>query len=252
MTKAYLHKFLRSPSLYISVLGVTAVCATHFLRGDIALNSVVYQIDLFLSLDTYRKAICIFGALPFAANFAVEWNSSVTNGCITRRGVKKYAISNVVICALSSLLVVFVGMMIFCGVYSMFIPVYNSGDANMIFPPYGVFLSAGMPWLYIAAYSLVFAASCSMWAVMGMMLSAVFPNKYIAVSSPFIASYVVERISMQFPDKLNLWYLSLSRITIYNPVITVLYNAGVFASITVLCGIAFTSIVKRRVCGEIS
>ena len=247
MCRAYLYKLFRSPLSYFAVLGVAAVCATNFFNGWIGAGDVVNHMEVFLGLDAYRKIIAVLGALPFTANFAEEWNEAVTLHCVARRGIKKYSFSNVLFCWITSLLAVFLGMMLFTAVYSFFIPIYTP-NPNPKPTPYGVFLDTGYPMLYLTARISIFSASCAMWSVMGLLLSAFFPNKYIAICSPFVASYVIERITIQFPDLLNLHALSLSymdeRIA---PMPAFLYSLGVFAVISLICGSAFYLLVRKRV-----
>lgn len=247
MSRAYLYKLFRSPMTYIAILGIAAVCGTNFLNGWVDSGSVVYHMNIFLDLDAYRKIITVLGAMPFAANFAEEWNESVVLHCIARRGIGKYSFSNIMFCWITSLLVVFGGMMIFTGVYSLFIPFYEF-DPNPKFTPYGIFLDMGYPLLYMSARIFMFSTSCAMWSVMGMLLSAFFPNKYIAICSPFVASYTIERITMQFPDFLNLHVLSLSYIdNRVAPSFAFFYSLGVFTVISAICGFAFYLIVRKRV-----
>lgn len=251
MSKAYFYKLFRSPMLYIAILGVTAVCSTDLLNGWINKGSVIYHIDIFLGLDSYRKIVAVLGALPFAANFSEEWNNSVTNNCVVKCGIKKYAFSNVLFCHITSLLTVFIGMMIFAGLYSFFIPFYEF-DPNPKVTPYGIFLDNGFPLIYMLARIFIFSASCAMWSVMGLLLSGFFPNKYIAVCSPFVASYIIERFTMQLPPFLNLYPLSLSFMDEHiNPLAAFLYSYGLFALISAICGFAFYFIVRKKVNCEI-
>lgn len=252
MAKAYFYKLFRSPLTYISVLGITGLCCTRFLEGQGQYWSVVYHVNLFLDLDAYRKVISVFAALPFAANFAEEWKEAVTVSCVTRRNVRKYALDNIVFCWVTSLLAVFLGIMLFAGVYSLFIPFYIY-DPNPKFTPYGIFLDTGYPLLFLTARVFIFSASCAMWSVMGMLLSAIFPNKYIAICSPLVASYIIERFSMQLPTFFDLYALSLSYLDSgLNPALAFFYSLGVFAAISAICGLIFYHIVKRRVRCEIA
>lgn len=251
MSRAYFLKLFMSPLIYVSILGIAAVCATNFLNGWICTGSVVYHMNIFLDLDAYRKIIAVLGALPFAGNFADEWNEAVALHCIVRRGVGRYSLANIMFCFMVSLLSVFLGMMLFSGIYSLFIPFYEF-DPNPKFTPYGVFLDEGHPFLYLAARVFVFAASCAMWSVMGMLLSAFFPNKYIAICSPFVASYVIERITIQFPDLLNLHVLSLSYLDKrYSPAFGLSYSLGIFIGVSAVCGLVFYTVVRRRTQCEI-
>lgn len=251
MTRAYLFKLFRSPITYIAILGTAALCFTHgIINRNFYDGTVVYHVDLFLHLDAYRKLLPVFGALPFTANFADEWKSGVTINCALRRGVKKYAAANVLFCAVTSLATVFLGMALYAGVYSLFIPLYGEYNNPASFLLGGL-LTSGRGWLFMIFQIFIFACSCSMWAVMGLLLSAVMPNKYVAIAAPFVASYIVERITIQLPPRLNLWYLSLGAMDAKSDVEGFLYIVGVFAAISAGCGVLFYIIVRKRVRNEI-
>lgn len=254
MFKAYTYKLARSPLLYIGMIGVAILCCTEYLGGEFGIGSVQYHIAVFLGLAKYRKAIVVFGALPFAANFADEWTNSVTKDCVVRTGVKKYAAINVLICWFSAMLTVFGGMMLFMCFDSLFVP-WTEVDTN----PYGFifehFICEDRGEVYLMLITLVFAASCGMWAVMGMLLSVFFPNKYVAICSPFVASYVIERITMNFNDWFDLHDLALSYISydyFDNDLLGFLYCVGLFAAIAAVCGVVFYIFFKKRVQNELT
>lgn len=245
MLKAYFYKLIRSPLFYIGIVGVVGVCSLRLLPSAFKGGDVLMEMEIIRSLDGYRKLFVILAALPFAANFSDEWNCMATTSCIARTSARKYSAANVVMCYVSALSTVFIGMMIFAGIYSLSYPFYSVGGGSES-SPYGIFSLNGFPLLDLAATTFVFAASCAMWSVMGLMLSAFFPSKYIAICAPFVFSYVVERITMNLPDNFNLWPLSLSH-TDWSALPAFLYANAVFAGISVLCGIVFTLTVKRRV-----
>lgn len=240
MFRAYFYKLLRMPYFYIGIAGVIAVCCLRLLPSAHKGGDVVMEMDILRSLDGYRKMFVILGALPFAANFSDEWNSTVTANCVSRKSARKYSAVNVVMCYLSSLSAVFIGMMIFIGAYSAFYPFCLTGDS--VSPPYDVL----PPLLSVMAVTFVFAASCAVWAVMGLMLTAFFPSKYIAICAPFVFSYTVERITTNFPDGFDLDSLSLSH-TNRSALPAFLCANAVFAGIAAVCGIIFTIKVERRV-----
>lgn len=252
MFRAYIYKLLHSPVIYLCILGVTAICATRFIDRSISASDVLGEMDILLDIDAFRKTITIFGAVPFAANFSDEWTNACANNCIVRCGIKRYALSNVIVCAVSSFLTIFAGMMIFMGIYSAYVPFYIP-DPNPAPPPYGVFIEKGYPIVYSMLRVLVFSLSCSMWSLSGLAISALFPNKYIAICTPFVASYVLERITMECPDVFNLWYLSLSNISICgNPYITLFYSLFVFVSLSAALGNVFYYLLRKRVRNEIN
>lgn len=245
MFMAYFYKVIRSPLFYIGIAGVVGICALRLLPSAFKGIDVLMEMEVLRSLDGYRKVFVILGALPFAANFSDEWNSMVTTNCVTRKGAGKYAVSNAIMCYVSALAVVFIGMMIFAGIYSMFYPFYFAGGGSGS-SPYGIFTLSGFPILDLAATTFVFSASCAMWAVMGQMLTAFFPSKYIAICAPFVFSYAIERLTMNFPEDFNLWSLSLSY-TDWSALPAFIFANALFMGIAVICGIVFVKTVERKI-----
>ena len=249
MLRAYWYKLIRSPLLYAGIAGVMAVCSIRLIPGAFKGGDVVNEMSLIIGIDGNRKMFVIMGALPFAANFAEEWNTMAINHYVIRTRPRKYAAANVVTCVLSSIVTVFVGMTVFAGIYSLSYPFYIPTN-NPPAPPYGVLEKLGFPFLSMSANLFVFSVSCAMWSAMGLMLSAFFPNKYIAICSPFIFSYAVERLTMQLPTQLNLYHISLSYIGWTGPLGAFLYSMGLLLGISAICGIVFTVIVEKRVHNE--
>ena len=250
MFKAYFYKLLRSPLFYIGIAGVIGVCSLRLLPSAFKGVDVMQEMELIRSTDGYRKLFVILAALPFAANFSDEWNCMATTSCITRTSARKYSVTNVVMCYVSALSTVFIGMMLFSMIYSISYPLFYPGGGSDG-SPYRVFTSLGLPLLDVAATNLIFAASCAMWSVMGLMLTAFFPSKYIAICAPFVFSYAVERVTINLPENFDLLAVSLSRSS-WSAMPAFFYANALFAGISALCGIVFTLTVKRRVQNGIS
>lgn len=250
MFKAYMYKLMHSPLLCVGIIGVMVLCCTNFLTYDFTRGTVVSHVQNFLDIGLYRKVMTVFGALPFTANFADEWTSGTTVNCIVRKGIKKYVTANILFCTATTMFTVFCGMMLFCIGYSFFVPVYipNSNPYDFIF---GQFLFNNQGDIYLTLRILIFSASCAMWSMTGMLLSALLTNKYVAICAPFVASYVVERITIQFPADFNLWYLSLSFVSFKSDLIGFLYCFGIFIAISAICGYVFFYLARKRVENEI-
>lgn len=253
MVRAYLYKTIRSPLLYIGILGVIAICFTMFnaITPYTHYSSVVEEIEAFLIFEQMYKIIPVFAALGFTANFAEEWKSKAAMSAVARCGAFNYAIAQVIICYISSVVIVFSGMMLFAGIYSFFLPIYYD-NGNPLSQPYGVFVEMGVPILEIAAVVTVFAVSCAAWCVMGLMLSAFFPNKYIAICAPFAASYIIERPTLSLPAPLNLWYIGSSMLQWDSAFLQFAYSVGIYTAIAAVCGTVFVIIVQRRFSCEFS
>lgn len=257
MLKSYFFKLLRSPYLYVGMaltLGLCVFYANDYLGGAHGLGGadVYSDMHLLLEMKGYRKAFVIFAAIPFAANFADEWNSKAITNCVTRKSSFDYAASNVAVCFISALLTVFVPMIIYAATSALgdkaFYNAYYSGDGGNY--TYGEFLEIGLPFLSIVFYFFTFALSCAMWAVTGMTLSAFFPSKYIAIGAPFIFSNVVERITLGMPPHLNFLGLSVSDIG-FPAALSLGYELLIFGGISTVCGVIFTIKIEKRVQNEL-
>lgn len=254
MIRAYTYKLLRSPLLYISIFGSTALCFTYFLRDSFGLYSVSHDMQVFLNLAQYRNCLIIFGALPFAANFADEWNSGVVKECIVRKGVKKYALHNLLLCWFSAFIAVFLGLWLFMCIDSLFVP---WSDVNLN-PSYAIFEEYlrnghGEIWLFFA--SVIYASSCAAWAIMGMLVSVFFPNKYVAICMPMIACYFLQRITRLSSNWINLHHISLSNFPyeyFNSHFFGFFYCVGIYVAIAVLCGAVFYFALKRKVQNEVT
>jgi len=245
MLRSYLHKLLHSTVLKVAILGVVLVCCMRF-TSYINSGNVCGEFELLLCFDTIRKTIAIFGALPFASNFSTEWNSGASNMYITRCGVVKYSAANVLVTYSSAFICVLFGMLIYAGAISCFMP-FCEINAATFSQPYGFLLKTDFAFLYIVLRAAVFASSCAMWSVIGLTLSAFFPNKYVAICTPFAASYIIERITIQFPTPFNLWTISISMLQWENSLLMFLYSVGIFTALAAICGVVFTLKVKRMV-----
>lgn len=251
MLKAYFRRVFSSPLIYFCILAVTAVFLIRFLYNNDG-SDVVNMIDITLDLDGMRKVILIFAAVPFNANFCIEYNSRVTNMCVLRSNIKKYVNSNLIMMIVSSFAVTFIGLWLATAILSLNKPFYIVCSDQTEPMPYGVFLKNGLPIVYSLIRIFIYSVSNSMWAVSGAAVSAIIPNSFVAICTPYIFSYIIEKITMTLPDYLNLYYLTLSRdILGTGVVITFIYTIFIFILLSAAFSYIFKEFVIRRITNEI-
>lgn len=247
MIKAYFFKLTRSPAFYLSIFAAFAVSLYCMCFGVHEFADIVTDIDNLISFEFYRKMFVLFAALPFASNFADEWNSKAVVNCITRKNVASYALGNVAVCFLSAFAVIFLGIMLCVLVRMPFKPLFVDNPM----PPYGVLSESGFPMLSAVLIVFVYATSCAMWAVIGLAASAFFPSRYIALCAPFVFSYIVERFTKYLPGEFQLGPLSQSW-SGWEPFPAFFKSVTIFLIISLLCAVIFAVKVKRRVENELS
>lgn len=247
MIRSYFFKLLRSPIFYLSCLAVTAVSLYSMFFGVQTLADILSEIDYLIGFEFFRKMLVLFSALPFASNFANEWNTKTITNCVTRKNAVKYASDNAVVCFITSFSAAFLGIMFSVLIRMPFKPLFSGHSV----PPYGVLSENGFPMLTAVLIVCVYALSCAMWSVMSLAVTAFFPSKYIAVCTPFVLSYLFERFSKFVPGEFQLGALSQSW-SGWNPIPAFFKAVAVFLMISLICTIIFTVKVRVMVENELS
>lgn len=246
MIRSYFFKILRSPIFYLSFFAVTAVSLYSMFFGVHTFADILSEIDYLISFEFFRKMLVLLSALPFASNFANEWNTKTITNCVTRKNVVKYSSDNAVVCFITAFAVVFSGIMLSVLIRIPFKPLFSGNPV----PPYGVFSQNGFPFLTAVLIVCVYALSCAMWSVMALAVTAFFPSKYIAVCAPFVLSYLIERFTKFVPGEFQLGALSQSW-SGWNPIPAFFKAIAVFLMISLICTIIFTVKVKVMVENEL-
>ena len=202
----------------------------------------VYIIDLMIHLGMFKKVMVFFAAIPFVTVYCQDYNSGYIKSLIVRSSERNYAWSNVIVCALSGFTAVFAGMVAYFGIVSFFCPPQAYETA-------GVYSDVALnsPILYVLLIVGVFSLYATMWTIVGLTLSSVLPDNYVALGSPLIFGYILEEMTLGLPSYLNLYNLSHSfAVFDKSPLLNCFYTIGVFILIMAISGCAFSHFVKRR------
>ena len=202
----------------------------------------VYIIDLMIHLGMFKKVMVFFAAIPFVTVYCQDYNSGYIKSLIVRSSERNYAWSNVIVCALSGFTAVFAGMVAYFFIVSFFCPPQAYETA-------GVYSDVALnsPILYVLLIVGVFSLYATMWTIVGLTLSSVLPDNYVALGSPLIFGYILEEMTLGLPSYLNLYNLSHSfAVFDKSPLLNCFYTIGVFILIMAISGCAFSHFVKRR------
>lgn len=246
MFRAYFYKLFRSSLFYASVLG-TVILAVYSSR-TLDSGSVYHNMRSLLALQSERKIFIVFAALTFASNFADEWNSKTVTHFITRKNAVAYARANVVTCFFGAFISIFTGFFIFILIKCTQYPLHNLDNE---IPPYWIIAENGAPFVPPVLVAFVFAVNCAAWAVAGLMLTAFFTSRYIAICAPLVFSYILGRVSNKLlPDELDLDSMSSSSSGL-PPLQAFLLANSVFLFMAAVCGFIFVKKVKWRIENEL-
>lgn len=252
-------QIFQSPLFYLAIIGLCGMCFISVwqyltgMDGNFKGTNVLYFFEIFIDLTMFKKLVVIFAAIPFAASFCSDWNCQYIKPVVIRSGVRKYTWSKVTICFISAFLTVFVGLIIFILLLSLkmpILPVENIQDS--VVAPFAPLATGPLPILYILARVFVFSLAAALWSVVGLAISAYIPNRFVAIASPVIASYLLEELTSYLPGWLNIYYLERSRNVIKEgPAVSFIYFCFIFILLAIISGLIFSRQVRRRVQNEV-
>ncbi|MCJ7840774.1 hypothetical protein MUB24_07615 [Lederbergia sp. NSJ-179] len=245
-----------SPAFYLSIIGVTVLCFISVWDELDAMGpayGVYYYFDIFIGLTMFKKLVVLFAALPYVASFCSDWKYQYLKPVVIRTGAKRYVWSKVITCFLSGFLTVFIGVLLFCLLLLLKMPLFPSEDLeNIISPLFSPLAEGAFPLLVVLAESFIFSLAAALWTVVGLAVSAFIPSHFVAVTTPVIASYILEEVTKLFPSWLNLYLLTRSADVLQQgPLISFVYFCFVFLLFAALVGCLFDYQVRRRIRNEV-
>ncbi len=137
-----------------------------------------------------HMTLFVLPTLPFAMSLMRDWDSHAVPYWALRQGVCVYTTAKLLVCALSGCLTVGLGLILFVLVNGSFMPWFlscSSCDYEMLFVQGHIFLG----WF---GYILHMALSGALTAALGMFMSILVPNRFVAVAAPLAIHLTVTRI----------------------------------------------------------
>ncbi len=249
---AYLKRIVTSPLLYVSILGVFAICCFGMSSQSDHPGGVIFMYDVMLDISSYRKLMMLFATLPFGAVYCREWNEKTANYIICRSSVTKHLSAYILFQFITAFLVTFIGILLsvaaFCIDGTLFI-----SNPNAYTDAFGQLMNEKYVLLYLLFRTYHYSFSIAVWALSGIAMSSVFLNPYIAICSPLVFSYVLEMITIENSFMPDLWHLSLSYTEVStNPFIASAFITIIFSVLGMIFGAFFWNLAKRRVQNVIS
>lgn len=132
----------------------------------------------------------VLPTLPFAMSLAEDWESRALPYWVAREGVARYTVSKLLASAITGFSTVGLGLALFVLINGIFFPHYtscSSVDYELLFEGGYVFLG----WL---CYILHMALSGALIGALGMFMSIIVPNRFVAISAPLAIHLTILRI----------------------------------------------------------
>ena len=253
----YIKEIFSSPKFYISVLIITAIAllgnATNNQKGSLCEFAASSPGFGFFRIVAYVPA-----CLPFITSFCDDYTNRYVRAVVVRSGVRRYSLSKFAAAFLSAFISLFLGFALVLFILSFKLPLFDVFN-NQSFIVYGYFISHGMPVVYILIKVFIYSLWGATYAVMGLVVSAVIPNKFLTFATPYAACSILDEIGygLRLPHYLNTLHLGVGErvfggsVTVPDGLGMTLLNFGytvLFAAVLcLLLYLAFDILVERRV-----
>ncbi len=156
-------------------------------------GDVIYYLGLALNgSSAIVLMVCVFSTLPFSTSFATDWAERSFRFWSVRCGLRVYALTKIAACAVSGFLTSFLGMALFTAVFSLRFPLFLSPSVGNA---YSAYLNSGRAYVYLLLLMTHISLSSSVFAVLALLVSTFFRNRYTAAVMPVVLYMVAIRLS---------------------------------------------------------
>ncbi len=199
-------------------------------------GDVLYYLGLALNGGSAAVLmVCVFSTLPFSTSFATDWAERSFRFWSVRCGLRVYALTKIAACAVSGFLTSFLGMALFTAAFCARFPLFSFPSVGNA---YSVYLIHGRPYAYLLLLMTHISLSSSVFAVLALLVSTFFPNRYTAAVMPVVLYMIAIRLSECFalPAPLDLSNLVVSVYNAGTPARSILLKLTLTAGLLALFG----------------
>jgi len=212
------------------------------------ITSIVY-VNLIIGYLDFHMVYLIFAAIPGATLFCSDWDNRFIRFSVVRCSKIKYAASKAIACFCSAVSVIFASEWLTIFILSFRFPFFDSGY-EFDYGSYAAFATPHKIFLYFLVKILYKAFCAGFLCVFALWLSTKIINVFVALSTPLLAYYLIDTLSLaiNIPDSFSINCLSKGYVNINNqPLPTFLYTILLFTAAAIIFGGCFVKNCKGRI-----
>ena len=208
-------------------------------------------LDIITGLSNLNKLLVITAAFPVATIYYDDIIDNYAKQVVLRSNKSSYILSKIVVCAIISFLISFAALL----TYSIVVAFKRGIGIGVVYPG-NVFYDYAygrMPFMALFAKAFLFSIVSSVYAVLGLALSAVMTGKFVAVAAPLFMNMLMEQIGNIMPKELRLFNIQDGNSAYgLGTSGTLIVSIVVVAGYILLAGIFFSYYVRKRIKDEIN
>ena len=162
------------------------------------------------SFQFTTQILLILATLGYAAAFCEDWKNRNIRNILVRSGMGRYAVSKVLTCAFTGMLILFVGQLLFAGLELLISPsIYGDGGTAGYqgFGGFDALLYEGRvaAWVFLRAFR--FSLEGAGFSVFALCVSTQMINSFVILTVPIFAYFLLDFVRLYSPALP--WYLSV-------------------------------------------
>jgi hypothetical protein len=188
----------------------------------------------------------ILPLIPFATTFASEWEERAVSFWIVRSGICNYAVSKVMVSAVSGSLATLAGILVYALLLLIKMPLFSrisTGDA------YAPLLEAGRPVRYLLYSAAHLSLSSALFTVAALWISTYIPNRFTALAAPAVLYFALFRLTRfwDIPPYLQIGTIVEGTYHAGSPLASMLFKLGTVTLLCLLMGYGTVVQIRRSV-----
>lgn len=211
---------------------------------------LLQYIGYITEMSNEARILILAGALPMAASFCDDWQNSYIRSAVIRSGSKGYITGKII----SFCIIVFITNFVSMSAYSVICGIISGCGYDTICDYYLFYdvVNSNVPFMYIVILTYLYSIVNTMYAVWGYAMTALLPNKFVAVMSPLFMGMIMSEITRHGIVQFNPYKISVGNEYLgYNTPLNLLFSTIIVLVYILIAAYFFKKIVERRIRNEI-
>ncbi|MEG1967232.1 MAG: hypothetical protein RR142_06120 [Clostridia bacterium] len=227
------------------------LCTAIYWLGSIpetGATDLLYILDASISFSAFYHLLPIVAVLPFATSFLEDCKTGYATLILQRVTIRQYLTVRFFAAALIGALATLLGMFLFLILLPITHPyacLPNPSEATAIYAYMDEIVRSGNWFFYFGFYAVLQGLSALMWSSIALMLSTFAGSMQILYLSVVLLMEVLSRVLFSFNLEHVISYATGS-INRNSPFHVIAEASCVMLGITLLCGLAYYALGKRR------
>lgn len=251
LCRCEIKRLLYDKKMYVCFFMYLFVCFMAVRLETSVAESAIGAFGVLTGISNMSNLLALIAAFPTAMSFCDDISGRYYVPVVMRSNKTAYVFSKIFICIHSTFWISFMALIAF-----LLISMVRGGLGVETIHPGIMFydvIHSDMSFVIIIIYAFLFSGVQAVYAVMGLMIASYIPNRFVAVTAPFVVMVVMQVINDFLPIVLDLYRIRGAR-SIGSGISSgmyIVFSLMVVTGYIILAGLVFSRRVGRRIKNEI-